>query len=74
MRADDLLLPVPPLELSWTVNDVLSRHPSTAAVFNAFGMDTCCGGGHALGVACVEAGADPEIVLASLRAMAGGAP
>ena len=27
-----------------TVNDIVARYPSTLAVFNAFGIDTCCGG------------------------------
>jgi regulator of cell morphogenesis and NO signaling len=70
MRPDELRVPPPLLTLSWTVNDVLSRHPSTAAVFNAFGVDTCCGGGRSVGDACMEVGVDPEVVLEALRAMA----
>jgi regulator of cell morphogenesis and NO signaling len=27
-----------------TVNDIVARYPATLAVFNAFGIDTCCGG------------------------------
>ena len=27
-----------------TVNDIVARYPSTLPVFNAFGIDTCCGG------------------------------
>jgi regulator of cell morphogenesis and NO signaling len=28
----------------WTVNETLARFPATMDVFNALGMDTCCGG------------------------------
>lgn len=31
------------LDCEWTVNEVITRHPETAAVFNRFGLDTCCG-------------------------------
>ena len=27
-----------------TVNEIVARYPSTLAIFNAFGIDTCCGG------------------------------
>lgn len=27
-----------------TVNEVIKRHPATAAVFLTFGIDACCGG------------------------------
>jgi iron-sulfur cluster repair protein YtfE (RIC family) len=73
VRPDELPVPAPPLALSWTVNDVLSRHPSTAAVFNAVGVDTCCGGAQSVGDACRDAGADAAIVLDALRATAGAA-
>lgn len=32
------------LDCTWSVNDVTMRYPATIAVFNRFGVDTCCGG------------------------------
>lgn len=32
------------LDCGLTVNDVVIRWPATIAVFNRFGIDTCCGG------------------------------
>ena len=46
-----------------TVNDIIARYPSTVAVFNAFGIDSCCGG--ALPV--TEAAARHKIPLNALR-------
>jgi regulator of cell morphogenesis and NO signaling len=46
-----------------TVNDIITRYPSTLAVFNAYGIDACCGG--ALPVA--EAAARHKIPLNALR-------
>ena len=31
------------LDCHWTVGQVLERYPATAAVFNRYGMDLCCG-------------------------------
>ena len=28
-----------------TVNEVITQHPATVAVFNKHGIDSCCGGG-----------------------------
>ncbi len=27
------------------VNEIIMRYPETVAIFNAFGVDSCCGGG-----------------------------
>ena len=31
------------VDLTVTVNAMMASHPATVAVFNQFGMDTCCG-------------------------------
>ena len=46
-----------------TVNDIVARFPSTLAVFNAFGIDTCCGGA----LAVTEAASRHKIPLNALR-------
>ena len=36
------------LDCTQRVNAIVAAHPSTLAVFNAWGIDTCCGGEHAV--------------------------
>jgi len=51
-----------------TVNDVIARHPATVAVFNAHGIDACCGGAAPIAEAAQRDGADLEALLADLDA------
>jgi len=46
-----------------TVNEIIARYPATVAVFNAFGIDTCCGGS----LAVTEVATRHEIPLNALR-------
>lgn len=55
------------LDPSASVNDTLVRHPETVAVFNEFGIDTCCGGHEPITVAAEHAGADIARLLEALR-------
>ena len=50
-----------------SVNDVIARYPATIAVFNKFGLDTCCGGAAPIAVAARRDGADLAALLAELR-------
>ncbi len=34
------------IDCSQTVNQIVTQHPATLAVFTQWGIDTCCGGGH----------------------------
>lgn len=43
-------------DATWTVNDVLRHHPEAVAVFNAMGVDACCGGANTLDAAAADAG------------------
>ena len=54
-----------------TVNEAIRRFPATVAVFNAFGIDACCGGAAMLAEAAVRDGADPVELLKAVRAAAG---
>lgn len=57
MTSCDLDTPVP----EWVID-----HPETLAVFQALGIDYCCGG-KSLGYACGERGLEAATVLAELR-------
>ena len=52
---------------SLTINEIVARHPETIAVFNRFGMDTCCGGGVSVEEAARRDGLDLDQILAALR-------
>ncbi len=57
-----------------TVNEAIRRFPASVAVFNAFGIDACCGGAAPLAQAAVRDGADPAALLQAVRAAAGARP
>ena len=62
MTSCDLDTPVP----EWVID-----HPETLAVFQALGIDYCCGG-KSLGYACRERGLDAEAGLERLLRCVGG--
>ena len=41
-----------------TVNEVIRESPETVAVFNAFGIDACCGGSDSLAEAAERSGVE----------------
>jgi regulator of cell morphogenesis and NO signaling len=58
---------IPRIDPSMTVNAVLRRHPSSAAVFNAHGIDACCGGARTIRDAALEDGADCGALVGALE-------
>ena len=54
------------VEAGTTVNEIVARHPETIAVFNRFGIDSCCGGGVPLGDAAHRDGAELDALLRAL--------
>jgi iron-sulfur cluster repair protein YtfE (RIC family) len=58
---------IPRIEAGATLNEILRAHPSAAAVFNAFGIDACCGGARPLAAAAREDGVDLATLLAALE-------
>ncbi|HEU4565054.1 MAG TPA: DUF542 domain-containing protein [Gemmatimonadaceae bacterium] len=50
-----------------TINEVIQLFPATVQVFNAFGLDACCGGDATLAEAAVRDQADLEDLLRALR-------
>ena len=73
MTTTDTTSRAPRIDPAWTVNEVLQRHPGTVAVFNAFGIDACCGGASPLSEAARRDGADLDALVAALEAPASGA-
>lgn len=57
----------PALDPTSTVNALIEQDPRTIAVFNRFGLDTCCGGASPLDEAAHREGVDLEALLAALR-------
>lgn len=61
-----------------TIRDIVSADFRAAAVFQSYGIDFCCKGARAVGVACAEAGIPVERVLEDVAAACGasqaGAP
>lgn len=49
------------------VDDLMARHPVTMAVFNAFGIDSCCGAQRSVHVAAQEDGADERALIEALE-------
>lgn len=54
------------IDPSWTINELLRREPSSAPVLNAFGVDTCCGGGDTITTAAMNAGLDAAEIISAL--------
>lgn len=54
---------------SATVGDIVANDYRTAAVFEQFGIDFCCGGRRSLSDACQTASADPDAVRRALDAL-----
>jgi iron-sulfur cluster repair protein YtfE (RIC family) len=51
----------------WSVNETLLRHPVSIKVFNAFGVDSCCGGAATIAEAAAEVGIAPDVLLHALE-------
>ena len=55
------------LTTSTPVGQWVAKHPATSRIFEAFGIDYCCGGKQSLEKACAERQIDPDTVLARLH-------
>lgn len=65
--------PISRIDPSSSINDVLLQYPATIAVFNAYGVDACCGGAQSVRDAAAQDGLDLEALVAALDVAAGGA-
>jgi iron-sulfur cluster repair protein YtfE (RIC family) len=54
-----------------TVNDIVARYPSTLAVFNAFGIDSCCGGALPMSEAASRHGIPLNVLRSALESAIG---
>ena len=51
-----------------TINETIRERPETVAVFDRYGLDSCCGGSLPIEQAARRHGLDPDEVLAALNA------
>ena len=58
----------PRIDPSLTVNEILRRYPHTIATINAFGIDTCCGGGIPLETVARTHALELDTIMAALDA------
>ncbi len=49
------------------VNATLRQYPETTAIFNQFGIDSCCGGAASINDSALRDGADPQALLDALN-------
>lgn len=55
------------LDCNLSVNETIARHPETIAVFNAHGIDSCCGGAVSVEEAARRDQADTTALCAALN-------
>jgi iron-sulfur cluster repair protein YtfE (RIC family) len=56
-------------DASWTVNEVIVTLPDSVAVFNAFGVDSCCRGDATLEQAAFDAGLEPDDLVSAITSL-----
>jgi regulator of cell morphogenesis and NO signaling len=57
---------LPTVDPGTSVNDVLRRWPAAVTALNAFGVDTCCGGGDSLTEAAAQAGVSVDDLIGAI--------
>lgn len=55
------------LDCASTVHELIQHHPATRAVFQRFGVDTCCGSAVSVQEAARRDGLDPNRLCSELR-------
>jgi regulator of cell morphogenesis and NO signaling len=58
--------PTVPVTADDTLNAIIARYPEALAVFQRFGLDTCCGGSLSLRTAAQHHNLDLDTVVAAL--------
>lgn len=62
-----------PISPAMTVNDAILQHPRTVTVFEAYGIDSCCGGALPIEEVAKRHGLDLDALMAELGEAAGEA-
>jgi regulator of cell morphogenesis and NO signaling len=57
------------IDQTTTVNEIIEKHPTTVAAFNALGIDACCGGDASVAEAARRDGVDIDALIAALDAL-----
>ena len=57
--------------MTMTVNETVRRYPATIAVFNRYGIDTCCGGAMAIAEAAAQESIDADALRSALLCVLG---
>lgn len=56
-----------------SLGDLVAANPAAARILDRYGLDYCCHGNDTLGVACANAGLDPDVVRAAIEDATGSA-
>lgn len=59
-----------PITKDMVINEVIKRHPATIAIFNTYGVDSCCGGGQSIEKTAAADGVELGPLLQALNAAA----
>jgi iron-sulfur cluster repair protein YtfE (RIC family) len=57
------------IDQTTTVNEIIEKHPTTVAAFNALGIDACCGGDASVTEAARRDGVDIDALIGALDAL-----
>lgn len=55
------------IDPSWTVRDVVSRHPAAVAIFKAFKVEACCDAERPLAEAAERASISRDVLIEALE-------
>ena len=59
----------PSIDTADTVNRIIVEYPAAVSIFNAFGIDACCGGDASLEEAARRDGADVDALIEALNTL-----
>ena len=59
----------PRIDTADTVNRIIVEYPAAVSIFNAFGIDACCGGDASLEEAARRDGADVDALVEALNTL-----
>ena len=59
----------PSIDTADTVNRIIVEYPAAVSIFNAFGIDACCGGDASLEEAARRDGADVDALVEALNTL-----